>query len=209
MPVSSWLWGHSHGHPLPPISPDLHRLLLHRVGVLQLFVPHHLFDRKFYPMKIKHLLALLLLPVTLLVNAAPFTISADGQEVTDAKTGLIWRRCAEGMTASGDNCVGFATTFNVVHEVALTLATSQANRTGMAWRLPNLKELSSIADKSRRNPAIDPVAFPATPAMYFWSSSPYVGSTIYAWVVSFYDGTVNGNERGSNAPYVRLVRGGQ
>lgn len=158
-------------------------------------------------MKIKHLLATILLPVALWANAAPFTVAADGQEVTDAKTGLIWRRCAEGMTASGSTCTGTASTFT--HEAALTRASTQAIATGVAWRLPNVKELSSIVDKSRVNPTIDMVAFPATPVgSYFWSSSPYVGVASYALVVYFVDGSVDNFIRGSTG-YVRLVRAGQ
>jgi Protein of unknown function (DUF1566) len=157
-------------------------------------------------MKLKPLLACLLLPVALSAFAAPFTVSADGQEVTDTKTGLIWRRCAEGMTASGGTCTGTASTFT--HEAALTRASAQATATGVAWRLPNVKELSSIADKSRINPAIDTVAFPATPADWFWSSSPYVGDAYGAWVVGFNYGYVGYGYRG-NPYYVRLVRAGQ
>jgi hypothetical protein len=157
-------------------------------------------------MKIKHLFACLLLPVALGAFAAPFTVSADGQEVTDTKTGLIWRRCAEGMTASGGTCTGTASAFT--HEAALTRASTQATSTGVAWRLPNVKELSSIADKSRSNPAIDTVAFPATPANWFWSSSPYVGYADYAWVVYFSVGYVGDYGR-SDTYYVRLVRAGQ
>ena len=157
-------------------------------------------------MKIKHLLATLLLPIASCVLAAPFTVSADGQEVTDTKTGLIWRRCAEGMTASGGTCTGTASGFT--HEAALTRASTQVTATGVAWRLPNVKELSSIADKSRSNPAIDVAAFPATPATHFWSSSPYVGSADFAWVVNFYDGFVGSGFRGFSLD-VRLVRAGQ
>jgi hypothetical protein len=156
-------------------------------------------------MKIKHLLACLLLPVALGAFAAPFTVSADGQEVTDTKTGLIWRRCAEGMTASGGTCTGTASAFT--HEAALMRASAQATA-GVAWRLPNVKELSSIADKSRSNPAIDTVAFPATPSSWFWSSSPYVGNAYYAWFVNFNYGFDYGGYRGSTY-YVRLVRAGQ
>jgi Protein of unknown function (DUF1566) len=157
-------------------------------------------------MKIKHLLACLLLPVALSAFAAPFTVSANGQEVTDTKTGLIWRRCAEGMIASAGTCTGTASTFP--HEAALTRASTQAAATGVAWRLPSVKELSSIADKTRSNPAIDTTAFPATPASYFWSSSPYVGNALNAWVVDFYGGGVYGYYR-SFTYYVRLVRAGQ
>jgi hypothetical protein len=146
-------------------------------------------------MKIKHLLA------------APFTMSGDGQEVTDAKTGLIWRRCAEGMTASGGTCTGTASTFT--HEAALTRANTQVTATGVAWRLPNVKELSSITDKSRSNPAIDAVVFPATPVNWFWSSSPFVGFTFNAWIVNFYDGGSYGIVYRNGSYYVRLVRAGQ
>jgi hypothetical protein len=157
-------------------------------------------------MKIKHLLACLLLPVACCALAAPFTVSADGQEVTDTKTGLIWRRCAEGMTASGGTCTGTASTFS--HEAALIRARSQTIATSVAWRLPNVKELSSIADKIRSNPEIYTTAFPATPANAFWSSSPYVSNAILAWVIDFSDGSVSDGYRYSIG-YVRLVRAGQ
>ena len=141
-----------------------------------------------------------LMPVA--ASAQPFVISTDGSEVTDQKTGLIWRRCAEGMQVSGGTCTGTALSYT--HEAALQHAAAVAS----PWRLPNIKELSSIVDKSRSNPAIDATAFPATPASFFWSSSPYVGNPANAWVVDFYDGYVNGISRGGSN-YVRLVRAGQ
>jgi hypothetical protein len=155
-------------------------------------------------MKIKYLLASLLLPVAFGAFAAPFTISADGQEVTDVKTGLIWRRCTEGMTASANTCIGNASNFT--HEAALTHASVQATSTGLPWRLPNVKELSSIVDRSRSGPAIDTSAFPATPTSLFWSSSPYIGFVGGVWVVYFTDGLVSGQSRSINPWYVRLVR---
>ena len=153
------------------------------------------------------LLTSLLGVLPIAAQAQPYVISTDGSEVTDQKTGLIWRRCAEGMTYSGSSCGGSATTFT--HEAALQRAASQASSTGVAWRLPNVKELSSIADKGRSSPAIDPTAFPATPSSYFWSSSPYVGSTDFAWSVYFSDGFVNFSGYRSYRYYVRLVRAGQ
>lgn len=142
------------------------------------------------------------------VFAQPFMVSADGSEVTDQKTGLIWRRCSEGMNWDGATCAGTALTFT--HEAALQHAATQANSTGVAWRLPNVKELSSIADRSRSNPAIDPTAFPATPAISFWSASPkpYLGISDYAWRVNFISGTVYGVYR-VDSYSVRLVRNGQ
>ena len=140
-------------------------------------------------------------------TAQPFVVSADGLEVTDSATGLIWRRCAEGMVFSLGACTGTASTFT--HELALTRARTEAVATGVAWRLPNVKELSSIADKSLSNPAIDATAFPATPANAFWSSSPLVGQSVMAWFVSFVDGLVSVGALRSTTLYVRLVRAGQ
>ena len=158
-------------------------------------------------MKIKSLLApLLLLAAGCAWADAPFTVSVDGTEVTDGRTGLIWRRCAEGMIATGGSCTGTASTFT--HEQAMVRARDQATSTGVAWRLPNVKELASIVDRSKGNPAIDGVAFPVTPVNGFWSSSPNVGNASYAWYVNFHDGYVYNYSR-VNSNYVRLVRAGQ
>ena len=158
-------------------------------------------------MKIKSLLALLLLLIAGYAWAdVPFTVSADGTEVTDGRTGLIWRRCAEGMATTGGSCTGTASTFT--HELALARARDQATSTSVAWRLPNVKELTSIVDRSKISPAIDAVAFPATPANWFWSSSPFVDYAASALAVQSNDGFVNGEPRYSTY-HVRLVRTGQ
>lgn len=140
--------------------------------------------------------------------AQPYTISTDGSEVTDTKTGLIWRRCAEGMTWSGVTCVGTASTYT--HNAALQRATTQAGSVG--WRLPNIKELSSIVDRSLTNPAIDRTTFPATPSNLFWSASPFVSTPSSAEVVDFGVGVVGGTNTNRNDParpyYLRLVRDG-
>ena len=158
-------------------------------------------------MKIKSLLvSLLLLAAGCAWADAPFTVSADGTEVTDGRTGLVWRRCAESMAATGGSCTGTASIFT--HEQALVRARDHASSTGVAWRLPNVKELASIADRSKSNPSTDTVAFPTTPTNWFWSSSPYVGNANTAWVVDFGFGIVGFRDRNVTFP-VRLVRAGQ
>ncbi|OFZ68870.1 MAG: hypothetical protein A2V79_06365 [Betaproteobacteria bacterium RBG_16_56_24] len=141
----------------------------------------------------------------LAASAQPYVISTDGNEVTDQKTGLVWRRCSEGMSWNGSTCAGTASTYT--HEAALQRAADQADSTGIAWRLPNIKELSSIADKTLSNPAIDATAFPVTPASWFWSASPYVGDSTSAWFVLA--GYVSSGSRSSVGAHVRLVRAGQ
>jgi Protein of unknown function (DUF1566) len=159
-------------------------------------------------MKTQHLYALLLAACSLLpvasIAAYDTTVAADGSEVKDTATGLIWRRCSEGQTWSGSTCTGTAATYT--HEQALLQAKSQATASGKAWRVPNVKELSSITQLGVSvNPSIDGTAFPATPADWFWSSSPYVGNSGYAWVVYFSYGVVDYYNR-YNDNYVRLVR---
>lgn len=145
-----------------------------------------------------------------LLGAGPATAQArysyanSGAEVVDSKTGLTWRRCAEGMAWSGSTCTGTASTYT--HEAALQHAKAQMG--AQLWRLPNRKELTSIVDRSRRGPAIDTTAFPATPNTGFWSASPYVGNADRAWDVGFNYGNVYYGSRSVAWP-VRLVRASQ
>jgi len=125
---------------------------------------------------------------------ARFSVSADGAEVTDARTGLVWRRCSAGRVFDGSTCTGSIATYT--HEQALAYAKAQTG-----WRLPNVKELSSIVDR----PSIDPVAFPEILDLLYWTSSPLAGSPDNIWVVHFGLGyVVNSGRNYTN--YVRLVR---
>ena len=154
-------------------------------------------------------LACLLGIMPIAASAGSYVLSADGSEVTDPKTGLIWRRCPEGMVFSGHTCMGIARTYT--HEAAMRQAAAQASKTAITWRLPNVKELSSIADKTLNSPAIDSAAFPATPSSFFWSASPNAIYSNYAGGVDFVDGYVSDGyvgDRGRRG-YVRLVRTGQ
>lgn len=160
-------------------------------------------------MKLKYLFPLVFAACSLLPTAsiAAFdtTVAADGSEVKDTATGLIWRRCSEGQTWSGSTCTGTAATYT--HENALLRAKTEATSSGKAWRVPNVKELSSITQLGVSvNPSIDTAAFPATPSSYFWSSSPYVGYSYGAWFVFFGYGYVYSGDYRNGSVYVRLVR---
>jgi hypothetical protein len=57
------------------------------------------------------------------------------------------------------------------------------------WRLPTVEELFLLADRSRKEPAIDTELFPDTKSDWYWTSSPAAWSPAsFAWIVSFYDG---------------------
>ena len=134
-----------------------------------------------------------------------FSVSADGLEVTDNETQLVWRRCVEGASydSIGNTCVVNSPGADLyTHEAALQRATTVA----APWRLPNVKELSSIVDRSVM-PAIDSALFPATPTGAFWSSTPKPDASLIssAYVVDANFGTAYFSGRTGTA-YVRLVR---
>lgn len=131
----------------------------------------------------------------------PYNISADGKEVTDPSTNLVWRRCPEGMTASKSGCSGSA--LGIDHAGAVKRAQSQAKG---GWRLPNSQELLSIADESKFKMAIDTTAFPGTPAEHFWTTDPY--GTDYFYAVNFYNG-FRYDRYHTAQHHVRLVRNAQ
>ncbi len=137
------------------------------------------------------------------LTTASFVASADGQEVTDTATGLIWRQCPEGMVATVGACTGSAADYT--HEAALARASAFAASTGKAWRLPNVKELYSIVDKSRDLPAIKPAVFPSTPNLDFFSSTPYGKDVRLVWQVKFQYGDSFISFRAGTSP-IRLVR---
>lgn len=131
-----------------------------------------------------------------------------GGEVTDKKTGLIWRRCAEGMVYRGGICTGTASEFN--HKEALQHAAAQASSTGKSWRVPEKDELASIIEISRYRPSIDPAAFAASPSHFFWSAASPTGAAVSGWVTVFSDGSVVNGELSTDwGGFVRLVRAGQ
>ncbi|MCK5916065.1 MAG: DUF1566 domain-containing protein, partial [Deltaproteobacteria bacterium] len=76
------------------------------------------------------------------------------------------------------------------------------------WRLPNNKELLSITDYTRLNPAIDDTVFIHTALSKYWSSTTYAHSSKKAWFMTFTVGARGYMDKSSEF-YVRCVRGGK
>jgi hypothetical protein len=77
------------------------------------------------------------------------------------------------------------------------------------WRLPTVEELFLLADRTRKDPAIDTDFFPDTPSDWFWTSTVYAGSPAdYAWFVNFSSGSSYWDSQGYEY-CVRAVRAGQ
>ncbi|HEX4234169.1 MAG TPA: DUF1566 domain-containing protein [Caldimonas sp.] len=132
-----------------------------------------------------------------------FVISADGQEVTDSTTRLIWRRCAEGMHWDGKTCSGKAATFT--YKEAKKVA-DDAHDQVKFWRIPDRDELVGIVDKTaKKKPLIDAKAFPGTPKNLFWAVREGHDDDLNAWLVNFSNGKVRANIGQKKFP-LRLVR---
>lgn len=128
--------------------------------------------------------------------------TANEGEVADKITGLIWRRCSAGQIWSMGECVGSAKWYT--HEQALAYARDQ-----IGWRLPNVKELSSLVDRGCINPAIDSTIFPGTVFNLYRTSSSAMGGRT-TWSVDFAIGYVDGYRvRSEHYGPVRLVRASQ
>lgn len=125
-----------------------------------------------------------------------FTDNGNGT-VTDIRTGLMWQQ------ATGSN--GAAMTW----KAALAYCENLSLAGYTDWRLPNIRELASLADLSRYNPAINTGYFPDTKSDNYWSSSTYANYTGYAWGVYFSYGYGYNDLKSYYSYYVRAVRGGQ
>lgn len=129
--------------------------------------------------------------------------------VTDNNTLLMW----ETKVAGG----GAETCLTNLHGVDSTCTWAEASGAWIAainaanlgghsdWRLPNIKELQSIADYSRVNPAIAS-GFPGSTAPgSYWSSTIDIPPSTAVWVVHFLDGAVTNGTRAFSLR-VRAVR---
>lgn len=136
--------------------------------------------------------------------AGRFAVSGDGQEVTDSKSGLTWRRCAEGLRWDGKACSGKLLKFS--YATAKAKATATAKDGGKAWRIPTRDELVPLLDMgTKKKPRIDVEAFPQTPSAPFWASKPGTDDNLNAWLVNFGNGKVHANLGQAKFP-LRLVR---
>ncbi|HYP86755.1 MAG TPA: DUF1566 domain-containing protein [Polyangiaceae bacterium] len=117
--------------------------------------------------------------------AAPsgrYSVTSD--TVLDNKTGLVWQRNID--------------TANQRDQDQAKTYCAGVSLAGSGWRVPSVKELSTLVDDTVQFPAWDKSAFPDTDGFYyFMSSSP--GN----WQVFFALGTVT-NDRSTT--YVRCVR---
>ena len=122
-----------------------------------------------------------------------FVDNGDGT-VTDNCTGLMWQKDTADTNGIGNTlpwCDAIAYCDN------LSFAGHED------WRLPNVRELQSIVDYGRHDPAIDPV-FGALPSFY-WSSTSFADDPFRAWDIRI-DIAFFNNDSKQEPALVRAVR---
>lgn len=127
--------------------------------------------------------------------------------VTDSETGLMWQKCAVGL--SGSDCsTGTAQTFT--WQGAFAAANENADYGYDDWRQPNKKELFSLVEFAcTLTPTINQTIFPNTPDNGMWTSSPDLNNSgVNTWAVYFNFGGVFASTKSSLLP-IRLVRDSQ
>jgi hypothetical protein len=132
-----------------------------------------------------------------------FTDNGNGT-VTDNLTGLIWLKNA--------NRAGGTMLWAAALAYCNSLADDASELTDGSvagdWRLPNVKELQSLIDYGRYNPAL-PTGHPFTTlqASTYWSATTYGDNTNYTWHVDMYSGNVSISDK-TIGLYLWAVRGG-
>lgn len=122
-------------------------------------------------------------------SACRFTIS--GGTVTDQYTGLTWQRDVAPGTYTWEDAKAHCPTVST---------------DGGGWRLPSVKELVTLIDNTRYNPAIEVSTFLGTNDAT-WSATEYADSPpVSAWNVRFYLGRTDLSLPTTSTAQVRCVR---
>ncbi len=121
-----------------------------------------------------------------------FRDNGDGS-VTDLSTGLTWQQ-GETRPMTWQQALAFCE--------GLDLAGHQD------WRLPSIRELQTLVDVRRQQPALDSTIFPGCRPEPYWSSTTRSERPAFAWTMDFATGReYDGAYKGRFYP-VRAVRGG-
>ncbi len=134
--------------------------------------------------------------------------SIPASTVLDTCTGLMWTQDPVDVNGDGRTDQADVTDWSDALGACDTLQVGGYDD----WRLPNVRELLSIVDYGRSDPAIDPV-FHAPVVLaetgYYWSSTSHKKEPAKAWNVRISDGHCTGNDTGdtkSSLWFVRAVR---
>jgi len=121
-----------------------------------------------------------------------FGMLAAGEMAIDERTGLTWQ---DNRFVESER-VNYAQAEKLCKELRLGKYSD--------WRIPTIKELLTIIDYKKYDPAILD-GFSIAESRYYWSSTQYMGDPDKVWGIDFKDGATDGNGK-SYDRRVRCVR---
>jgi hypothetical protein len=131
-----------------------------------------------------------------------FVVRANG-EVLHIASQLIFMRCSIGQTWDETSCANEPTALN--WQQALLVSVQTDYNGSKNWRLPNVKELNVITERSCVRPSINDEIFPNTSPDDYWTSTPSMQDTQSAWALAFTNAS-NSQRLKTRSLFVRLVR---
>lgn len=151
-----------------------------------------------------------------------FIDNGDGS-VTDPRTQLIWKRCAEGFEWQAGTCVGEEKKFKLAD--AMTLAKESRFQNRDNWRLPTRAEFQSIIDSNCGDYDLTPPRYAVSPMLAhpvrnkspgkFWTPDRTIGNydsmscgKELGYTADFFFGTISADYQFANCEsgHVRLIR---
>lgn len=121
------------------------------------------------------------------------TLTRNNNVVNDSETSLQWQDNENQATLTR---ISWKNAISYCEGISLNGFTN--------WRLPNIRELKSIVDRTEINPSVNTFAYTETVIAY-WSASSLEGSSTRAWDITFSAGKANTSQKSSNRN-VRCVR---
>jgi hypothetical protein len=154
-------------------------------------------------------------------GGAPALVDNGDGTITDNNTGLVWEKLDDEDLGGIHDKDNFYLWDEAVAVKIAALNTSPCFAGHCDWRIPNVRELQSLANYEIPFPgptiaaAFDSACTPGcvstvcscTTAGAYWSSTTYSGSPNFAWYVYFADSSVLANPKDSGG-YARAVRTG-
>ena len=109
----------------------------------------------------------------------------------DANTQLEWQRFPDDVQRGWRDAIAYCD--------ALDLE-------GTGWHLPTVKELLTLVDSTRHEPAIDARIFPVLQGETFWTSTEHLDSRTSAYLVEFANGEASLSSTFEELHFARCVR---
>lgn len=101
--------------------------------------------------------------------------------VLDVVTMVRWSFCSLGQTYEQGVCTGTPNIYETFRDALVAASDIEGHR------IPNIKELGTIVERSCVEPAINQSVFPDTPLYVYWSSTPGANGT--GMIIDFTDGS--------------------